>query len=89
MGQATETGEQLESMQTYYAFGTEGAVISKPGSPFAVAVRNDRIEMLESGGVVSYWNSGQMVVKQLVGERVILGNHQIEKSTTGTVVRAL
>lgn len=89
LGAADAANEGLASMQTYYAFGADGAVISKPGSPFAVAVRNDRIEMLESGGVVSYWNSGQMVVKQLVGERVILGNHQIEKSTTGTVVRAL
>lgn len=80
----------LETMQTYYEFGPSGAVISTPGSPFAVAIRNDRIEMLENSNPVSYWNSGQMNVLQLVGETVILGNHKIERHpTSGTVVKAL
>lgn len=81
--------DNLEEMQTYYKFGAAGAEISKPGSVFSLALRNDRIEMLENGAVVSYWNSGTMYVNQFVGEDVILGNHQIAKYEDGTVVRAL
>lgn len=88
-GSVNDTQDNLEEMQTYYTFGVDGAVVSTPASPFAVAIRNDRIEMLENGNVVSYWNSGQMVVSQFVGEKVILGNHQLEKYSDGTVVRAL
>jgi hypothetical protein len=88
-GDVNDNQQNLEAMQTYYTFGVDGAVVSTPASPFAVAIRNDRIEMLENGNVVSYWNSGQMVVAQLVGEKVILGNHQLEKYDDGTVVRAL
>lgn len=86
---AEGTQDDLASMQTYYEFGPEGAIISTPDSPFAVAIRNDSIDMLENGNVVSYWNSGTLYVNQLVGEKVILGNHQLEKYNTGTVVRAL
>ena len=86
---ADATQSSLETMQTYYSFGPTGAIISTPSSPFAVALRNDRIEMLENGNVVSYWNSGTMYVGQLVGEKVVLGNHQIEKYSTGTVVRSI
>ena len=84
------TSDNLAEMQTYYDFGPQGAVISSPGSVFATAVRNDRIEMLENGNVISYWNSGQMYVNQLIGQRVTLGRHQIEQfDANGTVVRAL
>lgn len=81
--------DTIQTMQTYYSFGPTGAVISTPDSPFALALRADRIEMLENGNVVSYWTSGQMFVADFVGERVLLGNHQIEKYGTGTVVRAV
>jgi hypothetical protein len=86
---ADANADNLSIMQTYYAFGSDGAVISKPGSPFSVALRSDRIEMLENGNVVSYWTSGQFYVNDMVGEKVILGNHQLEKYGNGTVVRAL
>jgi len=79
----------VAEMRTYYEFGPDGATVSTPDSPFAVAIRNDRIEMLEQGNVVSYWNAGSLFVDQLVGEKVILGYHQLEKYGTGTVVRAL
>lgn len=88
-GTTNETQSSLEQMQTYYTFGATGAVISTPASPFATAIRNDRIEMLENGNPVSWWNSGQMHVSQLVGERVTLANHQIEVYGDGTIVRAL
>ena len=84
-----EIRDNLDEMQTYYQFGPSGAEISSPGSVFSLALRNDRIEMLENGNVVSYWNSGTMYVTQFVGEDVILGNHQIAKYEDGTVVRAL
>jgi hypothetical protein len=83
------TAASLETMQTYYQFGPQGAVISSPGSPFALALRSDRIEMLQLNVPVSYWNAGQMFVRSLVGEEVILGNHKLEKYGTGTVVRTL
>lgn len=83
------TSDNLEEMQTYYSFGAQGAVVSTPGSPFSLALRSDRIEMLENGNVVSYWNSGQMHVTSFEGEEVILGNHKLEKYNTGTVVRSL
>lgn len=83
------TAENLETMQTYYAFGPAGAVISSPGSAYSLALRNDIIEMLENGNPVSYWNSGTLYVNQFVGEKVSLGNHQLAKFEDGTVVRAL
>jgi hypothetical protein len=86
---ATATADSLDDMQTFYQFGPTGAVISSPDSLTALALRNDRIEILQSGAVVSYWNAGQMFVKSFVGEEVILGNHKIEKYGTGTVVRSL
>lgn len=88
-GNLQGTQDNLTEMQTYYAFGPTGAVISSPGSVFSTAVRSDRIEMLENGNVVSYWNSGTLYVNQFVGEKVTLGNHQLEKFGTGTVVRSL
>lgn len=88
-GNLDSTNDNLELMQTYYQFGPDGALISKPGSVFATAIRNDRIEMLENGNVISYWNSGTLYVNQLVGEQVTLGNHQLAKFEDGTVVRAL
>lgn len=79
----------LEQMQTYYAFTDDGAIVSTPGSPFAVAVRSDKIEMLENGNSVSYWNSGTLYVDQMVGSSVVLGNHQLQQYDDGTVVRAI
>lgn len=86
---ADDTAGTLDDMQTYYSFGPSGAIISNPGSPFQLALRSDKIEMLENGSTVSYWNSGQMTVNSFVGTEVVLGNHKLEKSGTGTVVKAL
>jgi hypothetical protein len=83
------TAGSLQTMQTYYQFGPNGAIISSPSSPFQLALRADRIEMLELNVPVSYWNAGQMFVRSFVGEEVILGNHKLEKYGTGTVVRTL
>ncbi len=86
---ANQNSDNFEEMRTYYDFGANGAVISKPGSPFSIALRSDKIEMLENGNVVSYWNSGQLYVTSFIGEKVVLGNHQLEKYSTGTVVRSI
>lgn len=88
-GDLDSTNDNLELMQTYYQFGAEGAVISKPGSVFATRIDNDSIDMLENGNVISYWNSGTLYVNQLVGESVTLGNHQLAKFEDGTVIRSL
>jgi hypothetical protein len=86
---AEDTQDNLNVMQTYYTFGPTGAIVSMPGSVFATAVRNDKIEMLENGNVISYWNSGVLYVNQFVGAKVTLGNHQFEQYGDGTVMRAL
>lgn len=83
------TDGELELMQTYYKFGPDGAEITKPGSVFALELKNDMINILENGNVVSFWNSGTLYVNQFVGERVSLGNHQLAKFEDGTVVRWL
>lgn len=88
-GDVDGVSDNLSEMQTYYQFGPSGAIVSMPDSPFATAIRNDRIEMLENGNVVSYWNAGQMHVDSLVAEEIVLGNHKIEKYGDGTVVRAI
>ena len=86
---ADATQNELETMQQYYSFGSTGAVISKPGSVFATRIDNDSIDMLENGNVISYWNSGQMFVTQLVAEKLTMGNHQVETYLDGTIIRAL
>lgn len=83
------TQDNLTTMQTYYSFGVDGAIISSPSSPYSIHIASDRIEILQLGVPVSYWNAGQMYVNSFVGTEVILGNHKIEKYGTGTVVRAL
>lgn len=82
-----DTNSNLAEMQTYYSFGPTGALISTPASAFATAIRNDRIEMLENGNVISYWNSGQLVVDQLVANKLRMGTHQVESRVGGTIVR--
>lgn len=82
-----ETG--LRKMQTFYQFGADGARITNPDSAYALALKNDVIQMLENGNIVSYWNSGTMYVDQLQATTVILGNHQIEQYGNGTVIRDL
>jgi hypothetical protein len=88
-GSANAVASELEDMRTVYDFSNDGATISAPDSPFAVAIRNDRIEMLEASVPVSTWNAGQMHVESIVVGEIELGNHKIEKYGTGTVFRAL
>lgn len=80
----------VAAMQTYYTFGPDGAIISNPSSVLATAIRSDRIEMLENGNVISYWNSGTLYVNQLQASRVTLASHQLEAfGADGTVVRSI
>lgn len=84
-----DVGDTVETLQTYYKFTAQGALIESPGSPYSIGIKSDRIQMLQNGVEVSYWNAGVMYVNSFVGESVILGNHQIVKSGTGTIVRKL
>lgn len=79
----------VTEMGTYYQFGVDGAVIGSPGSPFQLVLANDGIEIRESGTRVSRWDAGQMQVTSFVGDKVILGNHQLEKYGNDTVVRRI
>lgn len=88
-GDLASTQGAITDLQTYYSFTSEGAVIGKTDSAFKLFLKNDRIEILENNTVVSYWDSGQMVVKRFVGEEVVLANHKIEKYNSGTIVKKL
>ncbi|MFD5864351.1 hypothetical protein ACFWGP_05330 [Agromyces sp. NPDC127015] len=88
-GAVDETASALDDMQSVYRFTATEAVISAKDSTFELAMDNDSIEIREGGVPVSWWNSGQMFVDSLVGNTVVLGNHQLEKYGTGTVMRAL
>lgn len=81
--------EGVENLQTYYSFGPEGAIIGQTDSAFKLYLKNDRIEILENGVIVSYWDAGQMVVDRFVGNEVILANHKFETYGTGTVVKKI
>lgn len=91
-GVEDETGQltgQVQEIGMRYRFGPNGLSMSEPGSNYQLLIKNDEIDILESGAVVSYWNSGTLFVKRFVGDEVLLGNHMFQRHTTGTVMRAV
>lgn len=87
--QTDALGGAVDELATYYTFGPSGAMITSPGSEYALSLAADGIAISESGVEVSRWSAGQLQVASFVGDEVVLGNHKIERYTTGTVVRAL
>lgn len=84
------TADSLDQMQTYYSYGPDGALISSPGSPSQVSLRNDGIKMLENGTTVSSWSSGQFIANSIVAlNDVNVGNLKIEVKGDHTVFRVL
>ena len=80
----------LSELMTYYQFNNDGALITSPGSPFAVQITNSQINMIANGNIVSYWNAGNMVVPSLIAnDTAIIGAHQWRKEGVHTTVRAL
>jgi hypothetical protein len=79
----------VEQMGTYYQFGNNEATISSPSSTYALALSPEGIQIRENGAAVSTWDAGQFIVDSAVISTSVLGNHQIEKYLTGTVVKAL
>lgn len=77
----------LAEQRKRYDFDASGLIISDPTSSAKITLSNSRISMVQGLNTVSYWEGGVMYVPSLVGESVLLGNHQIEKYDTGTVVR--
>jgi len=91
-GVEDETGQltgQVQEIGTRYRFGPDGLSMSEPGSNYQMLIKSNEIDILESGAVVSYWNSGTLFVKRFVGDEVLLGNHMFQRHTTGTVMRAV
>lgn len=88
-GDLDDTSTQLNNLAMYYSFTSQGAIIGKEDSSVQLRIQNDRIEIVDSGTVISYWDSGRMVVPSFVGIEVELGNHKLEKFGTGTVVRLI
>lgn len=90
-GDVAVVSDDLATMQTYYTFGPDGAVITSPGSDFSQRIASDRTEMRQGAQVISYWEAGQMVVPRLVTDVVTLADHQWERDAggAGSVIRAL
>jgi hypothetical protein len=87
-----DIADSLEATQTRFRYGADGLEVSDPDQSMSLAVRAGRIEILDNGAAVSYWNSGQMFVDSFVGSEVVLGAHKIERRAGApgqTVVRAL
>lgn len=86
-----DTNTNLNEMQTYYQFEEDGVTISSPGSPFSVVITNSQLQIWQNGSLVSYWDSGSMVVESFVGSIVKLARHQLQPTPdgTGTVVRSI
>lgn len=89
-----QTQTELSEMQAYYSFGATGAIIGRPDSDYKLVLQADRISIVRGNPddpnghtVVSYWDNDSMFVESFVGDRVVLGNHTIEKFEGGTVVR--
>lgn len=87
--QVDGVNQAVSDMQTVYTFGPDGALITAAGQVYSLALQAGQIQILENGNIVSWWDSGTLNVKQFAGEVVTLGNHQLAKYNTGTVVRAL
>lgn len=79
----------VQEMGTYYQFGNNEATISSPDSTYALALSPEGIQIRENNVAVSTWDAGQFLVESAVISTAVVGNHQIEKYETGTVVRAL
>lgn len=82
--------DNLNLMQMTYTFGPDGAVITQPGSIASLALRNDRIEILQDQEVISYWDAAGMHVDSFEGTKVILARHMLEEGPVGvggTVVK--
>jgi hypothetical protein len=79
----------VDEMGTYYQFGNNEALISSPSSTYGLALSPAGIQIRENNVAVSTWDAGQFLVESAVISTAIVGNHQIEKYLTGTVVKAL
>ncbi|WP_162815396.1 hypothetical protein [Microbacterium arborescens] len=83
------TQAQLDQVSTYYRFGADGAIIGRSDSPTQLLLRNTGASIRVNGVDVSTWDEGQLRVPSLVAVKVVLGNHQLEKFGSRTVMRAL
>lgn len=79
----------IEPLAQTYRFTSSGAFVGAPGSPYEFVIQNTGAAIRFNGTDVSTWDAQEMWVKQFRGDIVKLGNHQIEKYDTGTVVRAI
>jgi hypothetical protein len=81
----------VQEMGTYYRFGAnEATIASGENSAYVLALSSTGIAIRENNVDVSNWDAGQFSVDTvIVKETIQVGNHQIDKSATGTVIRAL
>jgi urease beta subunit len=81
----------VQEMGTYYRFdANEATIASGENSAYVLALSSTGIAIRENNVDVSNWDAGQFSVDTvIVKETIQVGNHQIDKSATGTVIRAL
>lgn len=83
------TQASLAQTQAYFRFANAEAIIGRTDSPTTLHLRNTGLEIREQGVPVMWATAQQIHVPSLVTGTVVLGNHQLAREGTGTVMRAL
>lgn len=87
---ADQAKDDLALHQTVYQFTTSGAIISTPNGEQALLLEPDRVSLVKSGQVLTYWEGQQMVVQEGVFDGINVAWHRIEADGTGkTTIRPL
>jgi hypothetical protein len=74
---------EIADLRTYFAFEPDGLYISMPGSSARLRLANDRIEMLNGGQVIGYWEGGVFVATSITTALAQVGNHVISGEIPG------
>lgn len=81
------TQASLAQTQAYFRFANGEAIIGRTDSPSTMHLRNTGLEIREEGVPVMWVNAKQIHVPSLVTTTVVLGNHQLVREGSRTVMR--
>lgn len=81
------TADNLAALRTRYDFTSSAAIISQPGSAFAVSISNTELDFMESGIARAYLNAGVFYAPKLSSTELTFTAHLIEDDPAGTVVK--
>jgi len=87
----TDLDARLDNHQTYYGFLDDGLRIGDPDTTAELRLKPDRIQMTQSGAVVSEWVGGVFIADEVrLQKSAVIGNHQwLEYGAGRTIVRPL